>query len=197
MYICCCSVHTSVCSHRAMPHKCWLTSRPLSQRPEDGSHLELIPVLDALSVLTQCSFTVIAMSFFIYRLNDNAEHLFYPGYDVVYTPIGKNKVHVASSNFSVTNLPLPAQMNPGDELIFPAQTLPVREVLIRVTQTSRRHTGRPFHPQPAFFTASKGGCLFLCRDLLWHGHCVTTWFAELVWPGGLDFPRCSAPSRSI
>lgn len=39
--------------------------------------LELIPILDALSVLTQCSFSVIAMTYLIRRLNDNASEMFY------------------------------------------------------------------------------------------------------------------------
>ena len=38
---------------------------------------ELLPILDALSVLTQCSFSVIAMSYFVYRINNNDDGTFY------------------------------------------------------------------------------------------------------------------------
>lgn len=59
----------------------WLASKELqAQTYQDASlafRLGLIPILDALSVLTQCSFSLIAMSYLIRRLNDNGSDVFY------------------------------------------------------------------------------------------------------------------------
>lgn len=59
----------------------WLATKEIqAETYQDASltfRLDLIPILDALSVLTQCSFSVIAMSFLIRRLNDNASNSFY------------------------------------------------------------------------------------------------------------------------
>jgi hypothetical protein len=59
----------------------WLSVREVqAQNYQDASltfRLELIPVLDALSVLTQCSFSLIAMNYLVRRLNDNATDVFY------------------------------------------------------------------------------------------------------------------------
>jgi len=59
----------------------WLATKEIhAENYQDASlkfRLELIPILDALSVLTQCSFSLIAMSYLIRRLNDNASNIFY------------------------------------------------------------------------------------------------------------------------
>lgn len=59
----------------------WLATKTIqAETYQDASltfRLELISILDALSILTQCSFSLIAMSYLIRRLNDNASNTFY------------------------------------------------------------------------------------------------------------------------
>jgi hypothetical protein len=59
----------------------WLAAKEVeAQNYQDASlafRLGLIPILDALSVLTQCSFSLIAMSYLVRRLNDNASGVSY------------------------------------------------------------------------------------------------------------------------
>jgi hypothetical protein len=59
----------------------WLAEKDVEgQCYQDASlafRLGLIPILDALSVLTQCSFSFAAMSYLVRRLNDNESGVFY------------------------------------------------------------------------------------------------------------------------
>ena len=59
----------------------WLATKQISDESYQDAilkyRLELIPILDALSVLTQCSFSIIAMSYLIRRLNGNESEVFY------------------------------------------------------------------------------------------------------------------------
>lgn len=59
----------------------WLATKQIETDSYQNASLDfrlgLIPILDALSVLTQCSFSLIAMSYLIRRVNDNDSNVFY------------------------------------------------------------------------------------------------------------------------
>jgi len=66
---------------KGLSDEAWLAERKISadtyQQAVADFQLALVPIIDALSILTQCSFSILAADFLVYRLNENENRTFY------------------------------------------------------------------------------------------------------------------------